>query len=1060
MEIFNNYLQYQARDIVDANGIIKVDIFMTRQSNCYYVEALVDDGYRKRECSFNIDNDKLEIAKFRCDCQAYRKPCEHLAAVIYWLTETEIEEFPYHYARPKNVNHLSYYELFQKRQHESQVAVAKAHSRSLIEESRRYRQSLIDIETQDKQYKIIPDLKIDDNYAMLTFSISDGKTSYVIKNYEEFLNALKQKSMYRYGKKMAFIHDIRFFDEKSRKLIAYMAQIPYDSYELDEDNSMHKHKRYIDFAGSRADRYMQELNADFPLIKPYEEKFKLAIYKNKDGYLIGEEGDRAIAITQENIFLMDDNQVYYIKNCRQSLIALIDLAIHDGTYIDEADMAALAHEMIEPNLDILEIVKGEDLLPQLNYEKLSRIELIGDIVDNAVVFKIKAYDKDQKEVSFFDDQRFAGDQNRDIVLAVLRAKNALLKKEEGVAEFDLDAEETAEFLTFSIPNLIRFADVYVSDEIKKLGMKTRYRIEAGVRIHNGLLEMDIRSLDFNVDEVPAILSAYRKRKKYIKLKSGVTVHLESDELDELDKLFKDLAIDPKQMLDGKISLDTYRSINLENYLAENDKIEINREESLKTYLDGFNSQKADVPIKEAYLEILRDYQKYGVNWLLTLYRYGFNGILADEMGLGKTLEVIALLDSIEEKGSSMVVCPASLIYNWGNEIKRFSHDLKVLLISGNKKERLNKIQNMEDYDIIVTSYDYLRRDIAEYQNQVFNYVIIDEAQNIKNQKTQNAECVKQLKAKHRLALSGTPIENSLAELWSLFDFLMPGYLYSYHEFKERFEAPIVLDNDDKAVSALKAMVSPFILRRVKKEVLKELPDKVDHEYYIEFTPEEKKLYLANLATVNKTMQIEMHDKIDRIAVLAMLTRLREICCDSRLIYDNIQGPSSKIMACMDLVKNLIENNKKVLIFSSFTTLIDLLIVELKKANIAYHKLIGSTPKEERQRLVESFQNDDTPVFLISLKAGGTGLNLTVAEAVIHIDPWWNISAQNQATDRAHRIGQNANVQVYRMLMKDSIEEKITKIQNRKQALAESFVEGNDGSLAHMSKGEIMDLFKE
>ena len=404
--------------------------------------------------------------------------------------------------------------------------------------------------------------------------------------------------------------------------------------------------------------------------------------------------------------------------------------------------------------------------------------------------------------------------------------------------------------------------------------------------------------------------------------------------------------------------------------------------------------------------------------------------------------------------------PSFLIYNWEDEIAKFSKTLNCISITGAKAKRTLGIQNYRDYDLLITSYDYLRRDVDLYQDHEFECIILDEAQNIKNQKTKNAQFVKRLKANHRIALSGTPIENSLAELWSIFDFLMPGYLYSYHYFKQEYEIPITLDEDEKTTKRLRNLVNPFILRRTKKEVLKELPDKVDHKYMLEFSVSEKKLYLANLAMVNKEMQAKMKEvHFDRIAILAMLTKLRQICCDARLVYDNIKEPSTKINATISLIKTLTENNKKILLFSAFTSLLDLVSNQLDKEQISYYMLTGSTNKEERRKLVNNFNEDDTRVFLISLKAGGTGLNLTSAEAVIHIDPWWNLSAQNQATDRAHRIGQNANVQVYRMIMKDSIEEKILKMQERKANLADSFVEGNDGSLSKMSKEEILDLFK-
>lgn len=353
----------------------------------------------------------------------------------------------------------------------------------------------------------------------------------------------------------------------------------------------------------------------------------------------------------------------------------------------------------------------------------------------------------------------------------------------------------------------------------------------------------------------------------------------------------------------------------------------------------------------------------------------------------------------------------------------------------------------------------MRRDYQLYDKILFEYVILDEAQYIKNQKTKNAISVKTLKAKHKLALTGTPIENILAEIWSIFDFLMPQYLYSYHYFRKQFENDIVKNFDHEKTQRLQQLVSPFILRRNKKDVLKELPDKIEKTQLIPFNEEERQIYFANLAQVNQDLQkIFQMEKVDQIAVLALLTRLRQICCEPRLLYENIENTSSKMKACLDLIINFKANHQKVLLFSSFTSVLDMISDECIANHISFYKMTGTTSKEERRKLVEGFQNGEVDVFLISLKAGGTGLNLTAAQAVIHYDPWWNVSAQNQATDRAYRIGQEKNVLVYKLVMKDSIEEKIMALQEKKKELSDVFVENHQGSLASMSKEEILELF--
>ncbi|MEG2800038.1 MAG: DEAD/DEAH box helicase, partial [Erysipelotrichaceae bacterium] len=476
-----------------------------------------------------------------------------------------------------------------------------------------------------------------------------------------------------------------------------------------------------------------------------------------------------------------------------------------------------------------------------------------------------------------------------------------------------------------------------------------------------------------------------------------------------------------------------------------------------------NIQDSDYEVPANQKDILRNYQKTGFRWLKTMAVYGFGGILADDMGIGKTLQVITLLEDQKqcEPGTiSLVVCPSSLILNWESEIRKFSSSLTSIIISGHSEERLKQIKKIKDYDIVITSYDYLKRDIEAFEGFEFTYQFIDEAQYIKNHNTKNAQSVKQIKSKHRFALTGTPIENSLAELWSIFDYLMPGYLFNYAYFKKEYEVAIVKDHDMQALASLKRLVEPFILRRVKKDVLKELPEKVERTLLVDLNDETRKLYNANVALIKKDLSSISKQKFNssHIMILSMLTRLRQLCCDPRLIYDNYQDGSAKLDACMELIQTCLQAHKKILIFSQFTSLLSILEKELEKETIPYYLLKGSTPKLQRQHLVNSFNANQIPVFLISLKAGGTGLNLTGAEVVIHFDPWWNISTQNQATDRAYRIGQHNNVQVFKLITKDTIEERIMELQSKKQSLSDSIINNNEGIINQMSLDEILDLF--
>ena len=436
------------------------------------------------------------------------------------------------------------------------------------------------------------------------------------------------------------------------------------------------------------------------------------------------------------------------------------------------------------------------------------------------------------------------------------------------------------------------------------------------------------------------------------------------------------------------------------------------------------------------------------------------------MGLGKTLQAISLMESLKDDGDTgtdLVVCPASLVYNWQEEIKRFSPRLRSSVISGTAAERkkeLGKIsgKNSKDTpDICITSYDSLRKDIALYEKIKFNVLILDEAQYIKNQKAGMTKAVKVLNGNHRFAMTGTPIENRLAELWSIFDFLMPGFLYAYKDFASRYETPIAKGKDQVAAESLKSMVRPFILRRLKSEVLKDLPEKLEEIRYVRFEEEQQKVYDGQVVKLKKIIESSSGNNDDKIRILAELTKLRQICCDPSLLFENYDGESAKRKGCLDLINSAISGGHRMLVFSQFTSMLELLEKDLNENEIKYFKITGATPKEQRIRMVHEFNDGDVPVFLISLKAGGTGLNLTGADVVIHYDPWWNLAAQNQATDRAHRIGQTNKVTVYKMIMKDTIEEKILGLQEAKKDLADAILEGESKSLFALSGEELMRL---
>ena len=593
----------------------------------------------------------------------------------------------------------------------------------------------------------------------------------------------------------------------------------------------------------------------------------------------------------------------------------------------------------------------------------------------------------------------------------------------------------------------------------------RVKVSVGVSVASDLLELTISTEDVPESELLDILASYRARKKYYRLKDGSFVNLEDSSLDMLTELMDTTHIKPKELVKGKMKLPMYRTLYLDKMLEEHEDVYSSRDSRFREMVKGFKTvNDADFEEPESLSRVMRKYQKNGYKWLRTLENWQFGGILADDMGLGKTLQVIAVLLAAREEdrgGTSLVVTPASLVFNWGEELARFAPKLAVSLITGTQEERQEKLAAWQEADVLVTSYDLLKRDIALYEEKDFFYEIIDEAQYIKNHTTAAAKAVKVVRSRIRYALTGTPIENRLSELWSIFDYLMPGFLFSYEVFKRELETPIVKNGDEAAIGRLQKMVGPFILRRRKEDVLKDLPKKLEESRYVRFEGTQQKLYDAQVLHMRESLarQDDADFNKNKMLVLAELTRLRQICCDPSLCFENYRGESAKLEACLQLIQSAMDGGHRMLVFSQFTTMLDILKGELEKLGIAYYTITGSVPKDRRLSLVKEFNEGEVPVFLISLKAGGVGLNLTGADMVIHYDPWWNQAVQNQATDRAHRIGQTRKVTVYKLIAKNTIEEKIEKLQETKRDLADQVIGSQSGQLSSLTREELLELLE-
>ena len=559
------------------------------------------------------------------------------------------------------------------------------------------------------------------------------------------------------------------------------------------------------------------------------------------------------------------------------------------------------------------------------------------------------------------------------------------------------------------------------------------------------MKLDIEGVDSN--EYREIFSSYKNNNRLYRMKNGAYLDLKDKDIEQAFKLIDILNI--YNDFDN-MKIPNNKAIYLEKLIEDEDLSFVNGSKYVSNVVKKFDKVKSkNYEVPKDLNATLRDYQVSGFEFFKTLSNYQFGGILADEMGLGKTIQTIAFLLSNKDK-KSIVITPTALIYNWKNELEKFAPTLKVGLLHAAKSEREKILDNIDNYDVILTTYTTYKNDIDKYKNINFDYCIIDEAQNIKNPDAIITKAIKNVNAKVKFALTGTPIENNLMELWSIFDFIMPGYLYNKSKFKSIFV------NNDKNIIELKNLIKPFILRRTKKEVITELPDKIEQKIIIDLEKEHKRAYKGYVNLITRKIK---ENNQDNITVFSYLTKLRQLCLSPELMVKNYQGKNSKLDVLINIIND--SSDEKILVFSQFTKVLEVIGKRLNEENILYSYLDGKTSAKDRVKLVEEFNTNNNKVFLISLKAGGTGLNLTSANIVVHFDPWWNPAIEDQASDRAHRIGQKNVVNVIKLIAKGTAEERVINLQETKKELIEDVINGNldnSSTLKNLSKDDIIDLF--
>ncbi len=972
-----------------------------------------------------------------------------------------------------------------------------------------YNEQLSEIDKEDIENKDIGSIKIEPKIIFdklssgmkVEFKIGNERM-YKIKDLSEFYTRMQNGEYAEYGQKLGFLHIEESFEKESIPLLNFI--LKHAEIIKETNSTLNSNYRYFGKALSETSILLgpQAIDEFFEIVKNkvipfqnmYIETIEMIENNPKINFVLSSKNEEYTIKPNIDIFditiikgkdykyILLQNKLYrcnvefektvlkLLKLFRQNYIYELALGQNELKQFFSIMMPELEKAIIIKNIDEKEIQK---LIPK----KLSVKIFLDFDKKNYMTADVK-FCYDEEEFNPLDENIKINTQRNQIEEAkvikifqksgfMLDTKNLRLVLPEDDMIYD--------FLTNDINLYMQKFEVLITENFKTKQINHNAKISSiGVKVENNLLSIDLTNLDIDTKELENIMQRYSLKKKYYRLKNGSFLNLEgNDQIEFLDKLSSGMDISWKEIENGEIQLPIYRTMYLNTLLKQNKETKVIKNEEYKKIVNTLDKDKLDedIEIPKQMQSVLRYYQKSGFKWLKVLDSFRFGGILADDMGLGKTLQILTLLedskDHEEEKKrkASIVVAPSSLALNWESEAKKFTPNMKVLVIKGTAEERKNRIQNIDKYDLIITSYDLLKRDIENYidKNYTFRYIIADEAQYLKNSNTQNAKTIKKMKAETRYALTGTPIENSLAELWSIFDYIMPGYLFSYQKFKKNYETPIVKQNDETSMKKLKMLIEPFILRRTKKEVLTELPEKTVTVLDNEMKDEQKNIYLSYLFQAKKEVADQIEERgyeKSTMKILAALTRLRQICCHPSLFLENYNEGSSKLEQCIEIVEEGISAGHKILIFSSYTSMFKIIQKRLNELNIKYFLLTGSTKVDERIKLVEEFnKNEEIKVFLISLKAGGTGLNLTGADMVIHYDPWWNISTENQATDRAYRIGQKNNVQVYKLITKNSIEEKIYELQQKKSELIDNMLDTKPSFINQFSKEEILALFE-
>lgn len=992
------------------------------------------------DVSIVIENNK-EIVKTICDCKEYRnfQSCKHIGAVFVNYYETLFK------GSIINVHKITE-DILNKFMPDEDTLIKKELQVELI----------INVTEKESYYYYYGRTYTDFNIKIM---IGEDKL-YTLGNHATAFKVAyeNQEGEVYFGKNFTYIPEKYYLSNNSKTIIESYLDVCEGSY-----------NRNI-FAKDFKTFLNKIKNTNFIInnykIDGIKEGFPISsnLIKNNESYELDFDLENIeVLIKNDYEYILYKGNLYHLRKLEQELI--------DDLMENKLDKLIISKEKVDAfTKGLLKIVrknlKIDASVTDITLPKEISTKLYFDLRSSYILVDA-LFKYDEKEVNYFDKSNTI---LRDIDYET-KVINDILKYGFEIDNNKIilkDIEKEVEFLENGLENLATKYEIFTTEKFKGINIKKKTSVTSMFGIgQDNILSYTFSLGDINSNELVNIFEEIKNKKKYYRLKNGDILNLEDESLKELSDLKDDLELSDAEIIAGHGAILKYRAIYLDS--LKNTKYNIIKTDNLfDNFIDKFYKFKdINLTLPKDELKILRDYQVTGVKWLYTLAKTGFGGILADEMGLGKTIQVIYYIKQMlkdNENNKFLIVVPTSLAYNWDHEFDSFGSNIKRKICVGNKDKRTKILSDLNDTNVIITTYGLLREDEELYNNLNFNTMVIDEAQNIKNNMAGITKVVKKVNAETKFALTGTPLENSILELWSIFDFIMPGYLASLTKFQSKYKIKDFDEDSEILIKGLSKQINPFILRRKKQDVVKELPDKLINDIYIGLKDEQKKLYVAELERVKEEMEkiieTEGMNKA-RFLILQLLTKLRQICIDPSIVYDNYKDGSNKLEQLESIVNEYIKNNHKILIFSSFKTALNIVKEKLNKAKIKTYMIDGSVPAKDRIEMVDNFNNNDgVKVFLIMLKSGGTGLNLATADVVIHLDLWWNPQAENQATDRAHRIGQKNTVEVIHLITKGTIEEKILELQNKKRILSDKLIDGeirDKNILSELTKEDIKNL---